>query len=331
MKKISLVLLSFSLTLLIIIHFFGTPIGVFIFEKPIYLIKPTPQRFTKDALYIMNKYGVFSDENNSDSKEQEYLSRVQDAQSYDETLYVLNEAIKLAGGKHSRMIIIEKNQSTENINKDLAVYPRSILKNNILTIYLPSAKNFANNQEEISKYIHTSLIDISNSKNLQGVIIDLRGNSGGDMRPMLGAISPFLHNGKIVSFVSKKQETPVFLKNDKLIMNKKIIQTFNAIDKKMIPIAVLTDNLTASAAEVTLIALKGNDNVKVFGQPTMGFATGVSQMHIYDKYYLALASAKIKDLNDNLYSEEPIIPDIITNVPEKEANIWLTNIKNKNF
>ncbi len=38
----------------------------------------------------MNKYGVFSDKNDMPSKEQEYLSRVQGAPNYDETLYVLN-------------------------------------------------------------------------------------------------------------------------------------------------------------------------------------------------------------------------------------------------
>ncbi|WCG06126.1 S41 family peptidase (plasmid) [Vagococcus lutrae] len=57
--------------------------------------------------------------------------------------------------------------------------------------------------------IYTSLKDIFNAKNIQGVIIDLRGNHGGDMRPMLGAISPFLHDGKVLSFVSKQKQTSV--------------------------------------------------------------------------------------------------------------------------
>lgn len=323
MKKICVLLLSLIIIMSIIVYFFGTPLGLLFFEKPIYLIKPSPQSFVKDGLYIMNKYGVFSDENDMPSKEQEYLSRVQGAQSYDETLYVLNEAIKLAGGKHSRMITIDKKQSTERINEHLAVYPRSSLENNILTIYLPSAKNFANNQDELSKYIHTSLKDISNAKNIQGVIIDLRGNHGGDMRPMLGAISPFLHDGEIFSFVSKEKETSVILKSNQLIMNGKTIQKFKSSKKKEIPIAVITDNQTSSAAEVVLIALKGNENVKTFGQPTMGFATGVTQMPLYDRYYLALASAKIKDLNNNFYSENPIVPDVITDNPEKESLQWL--------
>lgn len=52
-------------------------------------------------------------------------------------------------------------------------------------------------------YVHTVLDFLQENRDAQGVILDLRDNFGGNMYPMIAAVSPLLPDGVILRFKSR--------------------------------------------------------------------------------------------------------------------------------
>jgi carboxyl-terminal processing protease len=92
---------------------------------------------------------------------------------------------------------------------------------------------------------------------LQGLILDLRGNPGGLLKPALGVAELFLPEGVIVHTYGQVR---------------KANQTYLSQNKAPNPltVVVLVDGETASAAEVVAGALKDNRRALLIGQPTYG-------------------------------------------------------------
>ncbi len=92
---------------------------------------------------------------------------------------------------------------------------------------------------------------------MKGLILDLRGNSGGLVESAVEVARRFLVSGVIASAES---------------YDPKLSTVFHARNPSAwtLPVIVLVDGDTASAAEVLAGALKDNGRARVFGQPTFG-------------------------------------------------------------
>jgi len=92
---------------------------------------------------------------------------------------------------------------------------------------------------------------------LQGLILDLRGNPGGLLKPALGVAELFLPEGVIVhTYGQLRKANQVYLSQNKNPYHGRVV--------------VLVDGETASAAEVVAGALKDNRRALLIGQPTYG-------------------------------------------------------------
>ena len=91
--------------------------------------------------------------------------------------------------------------------------------------------------------------------NCKGLILDLRGNPGGLLDVAIEVAKRFLSSGIIVT--TQYQEL------------KSIVESRNP-DALTLPVVVLVDSDTASAAEVLGGALKENKRARVIGQTTYG-------------------------------------------------------------
>ncbi|WP_370417078.1 S41 family peptidase [Streptomyces sp. QH1-20] len=80
------------------------------------------------------------------------------------------------------------------------------------------------------------------------------------------------------------------------------------LDAHAPPIAILTDARTMSAAEATLISFLGLPNVRTFGAPTAGLATGNEAIDLSDGAVLVLTAVREADRTGRLYGNEPIAP-----------------------
>jgi carboxyl-terminal processing protease len=143
------------------------------------------------------------------------------------------------------------------------------------------------------------LADLS-VQNPKGWIIDLRGNTGGNMWPMLTGIGPVLGDGVVGSFVAADGNIPWFYQDGKTgtrspagletvslnLEEAPALQTPSAA-----PVAVLVDSSTASSAEAITIAFHGRSDTRFFGSRTAGKSTAVQPFKLDDGAELYLTTA----------------------------------------
>jgi carboxyl-terminal processing protease len=111
-----------------------------------------------------------------------------------------------------------------------------------------------------SRGAHTALrqeIDKRLEQGAKGILLDLRGNGGGLLDEARDIASIFIPEGKIVTIKGRNQPS------------RTLNATGNAISPK-IPVAVLVDGGTASAAEIVSGAIQDHHRGKVVGERTYG-------------------------------------------------------------
>lgn len=157
-----------------------------------------------------------------------------------------------------------------------------------------------------------------------GVIVDLRGNGGGDMGPMLAGLAPLLPDGEISSFVIRDQVTTVRLTDGKVSGGGTTTSTAAGATTLDVPVAVLTDGGTGSSGEQAAIAFRGLDRARSFGLPTAGYASVNQTMTLYSGSTLALAVGETEDRTGARFGDAPIAPDQLSEDPVADATAWLT-------
>ena len=148
--------------------------------------------------------------------------------------------------------------------------------------------------------------------NLAGWIVDLRGNGGGNMWPMLAGVGPVLGNGTAGYFVLPAGALQpwgygggsVFL-NGNLMMSAPAAYSLLRPDPR---VAVLTDKRVASSGEAIAVAFRGRPNTRTFGTETCGVPTANSGYVLSDDARLLLTTGLDADRAQNVYNA-PLPPD----------------------
>lgn len=113
--------------------------------------------------------------------------------------------------------------------------------------------------QDCSKEVFNACSDLKYNKQAKGLIIDLRDNPGG---LLIEAI-------KIVNMFVPKGERIVYTKGQKTTENSKFSTITDPFDTE-IPLVILVNELSASAAEIVSGALQDLDRAVVIGQKTFG-------------------------------------------------------------
>lgn len=85
------------------------------------------------------------------------------------------------------------------------------------------------------------------------------------------------------------------------------------------PVAILTDSLTASSGEATLICFKGLDYVRVFGEPTAGYASANQLFPLPGGDNLVLTVGCDVARTGEVFCDDSIVPDVLTSTPLEDA------------
>ncbi|GAA0955823.1 S41 family peptidase [Actinocorallia libanotica] len=147
-----------------------------------------------------------------------------------------------------------------------------------------------------------------------GWIIDLRGNGGGNMYPMLTVVAPLLDDGHLGSFLDADgSETSRWELHDGEILHQESsrspVPNPYTLRRPRPRTALLTGPSTASAAEATLISFLGLPDVRTFGEPTGGYATSNECIDLPDGARLVLTCSREADRLGRVYDNIPIPPD----------------------
>ncbi|MDX8148239.1 S41 family peptidase [Lentzea sp. BCCO 10_0061] len=143
-----------------------------------------------------------------------------------------------------------------------------------------------------------------------GWVVDLRGNRGGDMHPMLTVVAPLLGEGERGRFIGPDGDPTSWGVRRGHVYNggNTAFRWRRVPAARTEPVAVLTDRHTASSGEAVLISFLGARNVRTFGEPTAGYATANQTFKLEDGSRLAITTAYMADRTGRTYGNEPIAP-----------------------
>ncbi len=144
----------------------------------------------------------------------------------------------------------------------------------------------------------------------EGLILDLRGNTGGLLPNAIFIANLFIPEGNIVSIVGRNgYKYDIYAQNTEFNVNK--------------PMIVLVDGASASASEILSGALKDYKKAKLLGSQTYGKGMVQKIIPLPNETGLNLTVAKYLTPNGTDINKKGIVPDI-------EVNFTMEDVKKQN-
>ena len=284
-----------------------------------YLVPPSAETYGKNALSTIDKNGIFAGNDEWKSTYNECLKMIENAKSYDNTYDAIRKALSVGGGKHS--MLMTKSESQDTTESYDEVLPTVSLDGDIAIIKLPDFLGTAEAGQKYAKVAEDFIHE--NRDKIKGVVLDLRGNTGGDMGPMATAVSSLLPDGELVYYHYRSYDVPVTLKNGVVSNAGTGGKSLYPEEKLNVPVAILTDDMTASSGEALTLCFRGLERTRTFGAPTAGYTSVNMLYNMYDGAQMYLTVAFDKARTGEIFKETPIEPDVATDSPLEAALEWL--------
>ncbi len=151
-------------------------------------------------------------------------------------------------------------------------------------------------------------LDLLKKANVTGVIFDVRNNPGGLLQVLVNTLDPLLPEGTIIREEDKNGKVTTYT-SDK--------------NELALPMAVLTNQYSISAAEFFAEALREAGKAAIVGEPTTGKGVAQSNIQLKDGSGLVLSVSKyFTGQGKSLADTGGIVPDRLIELTEEE---------NKNF
>jgi carboxyl-terminal processing protease len=165
------------------------------------------------------------------------------------------------------------------------------LKNNIGSIKINSFSKQTNDQ------LKTALTKAMQDK-VKGFIIDLRDNPGGLLDQSVKVASHFLHHNRLIVYTQRRGHT------DQKYRAK------NNNNLHLMPVVILINQYSASAAEIVAGALKDSGKALIIGENSYGKGTVQTIFRTSDGSGLRLTTSKYYTPSGTDITEQGIVPEI---------------------
>lgn len=222
----------------------------------------------------------------------------------------LNTAVSKIRGQEGTKVKLEISRGGQTFNYeitrekiDVKSVKWQVKDNNIGYI---SITRFDSNTANLIKDATSDL----SSKNVRGIVLDLRNNPGGYLDAAVAVGSEFIQNGKIViekSGTSNKNEEYFASGKGKLTNTK-------------VPMVVLVNGGSASASEIVAGAIQDSKRGILLGEKTFGKGSVQVVENIGNGASLHLTIAHWFTPNNRSISKEGLTPDIQVTLSEADAN-----------
>ena len=136
------------------------------------------------------------------------------------------------------------------------------------------------------------------------VILDMRGNPGGLVSEAKGVASQFLEPGSVLYQHQERGE----------VAQDVMLEEESGLARDL-PLVVLIDRSSASAAEIVAASLRDNDRAEVIGVQTFGTATVVTSFDLDDGSIAAIGTALWKSPSGEFARDAGIEPTIFVEMP----------------
>lgn len=155
---------------------------------------------------------------------------------------------------------------------------------------------------------------ITNQTDSKPLIIDLRGNRGGDLHAAIDCAMLFLAKNQKIVDIKKPHTTQSY-------------QSFGATANANSPVYIWQDRGTASAAEVFIAALTQNRRALSIGQPTYGKGTTQDVIELSDGSAMFLTTGYLYPPNGQIYHQNGLDPDHQLDDPNPKTRDFVSQTK----
>ena len=257
------------------------------------------------------------------------IAQAAGAQTIPDTYAAIRVSLTLLGDGHSSFrtptgtVIFVPNRSCSASGSSTPTLPSTVGYVKVGTFGGSGAEatGFANDVQ--------SAIASADRDDLIGWIVDLRGNGGGNMWPMVAGVGPVLGEDVVGYFVDPTGVESVWeYRNGASWLSGFVQQRVDApyrLRRDRPRVAVLTDNGIASSREATVIAFRRRPDTRSFGTPTCGLSTANRTFTLNDGASLNLTISVMADRTRTRYGDS-IPPDEIVTDPGQavqRALAWL--------
>ncbi|MBT5049822.1 MAG: S41 family peptidase, partial [Rhodospirillaceae bacterium] len=150
---------------------------------------------------------------------------------------------------------------------------------------------------------------------VDGVVFDLRGNPGGLLDQAISVSDLFLTRGRIISTKGRHPESN---------------QTFDASPGEVlpgVPIVVVVNGRSASAAEIVAVALRDSGRAAIVGSSSFGKGTVQTIIRLPNHGELNITWARLYAPSGQTLDRQGLVPAICTNRPAKALETLISSLK----
>lgn len=282
----------------------------------------TPAKYLEVALETIELNSIHRGHINWDLFRTKYLAEAADAKSVEETYPIISRALKEVD-RHSFFMKPQFVKQAFHSPGRVPAIKHELLGNAVAYISIPSFSGDSARAQLFVAAIHEAIINLDEA-NLQGWIIDLRGNGGGNMWPMLAGLSPLLSKDTIGYFEKVDGVLNAWInRSDGIYLNDELVQPVNktiVLNNQSRPIGVIVGPKTASSGEAVAIAFKGQEEVRFFGDRTRGLSTANKGFELQDGAMMFITTARFVDRLGVSYGKQ-LLPDYYTESPITEIRV----------
>lgn len=298
------------------------------------VIRPVPaipdgsrsaSRYLADALWYLERYYVDREHVNWDMVRTAALQRAKGAQTAADTYESIREALRQAGDLHG--VLLPANWRA-SVRPATSVHP-SVPP--LLRIRMPEGRRLGAGVAYVVLPARVGPPDTDVTYVLKGRqtlsaldgqatcgwIVDLRGNLGGNVWPMLDAMAPLLWEGLLGGLTmpqlgrtihwwmvnGRASDTAVMLAIPSLQSSR--VPVLNGRES---PMAVLISHQTASSGEAMATVLRGRAQTRLFGESSAGMASALQSVALADGSELLITIGHDVDRHGRVYAG-PLVPD----------------------
>jgi len=218
--------------------------------------------------------------------------------------FTLSEAVLKMRGKDGSPVVFTIYRKGWNKFKNITVKREMVKVKTVKSDELEAGYGYirlAQFNETAAKEVGAALAKLEkvNGKDgLKGIVFDLRTNPGGLLDQAVDVASLFIDEGVIVSTVGRDPT------------QKDIRYAKKGQARKDLPVVVLVNSSTASAAEIVAAALQEHHRAMILGDTTFGKGSVQTIIDLGNDLGLKLTIARYYTPNGNSIQEKGVVPDI---------------------
>jgi carboxyl-terminal processing protease len=211
---------------------------------------------------------------------------------------------RILGPENTSVMLTVLNPNTGQV-RDVTLTRARIQVHNVLWQRLPGTSiahvRIVGFSEGMTQDLQKALLDVQQQE-LTGMILDLRNNPGGLLKEAVGVVSQFLDSGNALLVKDAQGKiTPVPIEDGGVALD--------------MPLVVLVNKGTASAAEIVAGALQDAGRAKLVGETTFGTGTVLSEYPLSDGSALLLAVEEWLTPTGRVIWHQGIAPDVECALP----------------